>query len=980
MEEKFALTLTAHRRFGDIITPYWIEKQSNKVYYSAKERITEINLSKFEKQLEAHQKEAVKLCEEYNDQTLLKLFSKKKKSVKDFINEVEEEYFENHIRPYIERRIAKLTQLIIRHEIPFFHKVEMNNLHPSDKIIWAGENCSTVFNFSKKEEGTKYFLTIRHKDKTISLTNKHGQVICNDPCILILENTLFRFNDIDGKKLLPFFTKEAVFINKQAEEKYYSSFVLNTIKKYQVNAEGFTVEKQNPKPVAFLFIERDLSQLPVLTLKYRYGPKNLILANRNKGALVSFDKENFSFTCIDRDYGWEKDRHKKLEQLGLLRKNEIYYSPPDISEPETGLYILINWLNEHKSMVENHGFVLEQEKPGQKYYTGEFELTLNVEDYTDWFDVRAYVVLGEIKIPFIALRNHIIKGIREYRLPNNEVFILPEEWFSKYRELFTFSEDVEEGLKIKKQHFTVLQEALSGFDKKAFEQLAEINLESRVQQSPAGLNANLRPYQLEGYSWMVNMQKHKFGTCLADDMGLGKTLQTLALLQHDLLNKKTGNAKSLPGTKPTQLSLFGTSEDMVQTKEKQVGKPTLIILPTSLVHNWLNEINKFLPDCRVSAFVGTSRSDFSEFYHEHDIILTSYGIIRNDLDVISRYPFNFLILDESQTIKNHESKTYQAVMKLKASHKVVLTGTPIENSLSDLWSQMNFLNPGILGDFNFFKNEFITPIESRNDREQQLKLKQLIQPFILRRTKSQVAKDLPELTEQTVFCDMSEDQERFYEIEKSKVRNSILENIGKQGIEKSTMIILQSLTRLRQIANHPSLFDTDYGSDSGKFEDVTRKLENLKSEGHKVLVFSSFVKHLNLIANHLEENHSGYVMLTGATKNREDIIKKFQENEDINYFLISLKAGGVGLNLTAADYVFILDPWWNPAAEQQAISRAHRIGQHNKVMAYRFISNSSIEEKIIRLQDKKNKLADAFVNSNNPFKGITRESLMELFD
>jgi SNF2 family DNA or RNA helicase len=291
---------------------------------------------------------------------------------------------------------------------------------------------------------------------------------------------------------------------------------------------------------------------------------------------------------------------------------------------------------------------------------------------------------------------------------------------------------------------------------------------------------------------------------------------------------------------------------------------------------------------------------------------------------------------------------------------------------------MNFLNRGLLGNFQFFKNEFLNPIESNSDDTQREKLKQLIQPFILRRTKKQVAQDLPELNEHLVFCDMSESQEKFYETEKSKIRNNILDNISQHGIEKSSFIILQALTKLRQIANHPLLIDESFNKNSGKFDDVIRKLENLRNEGHKVLIFSSFVKHLDLLANYFNENKYKFSTLTGSTTDRENVVDEFQTNENIHFFLISLKAGGVGLNLTAADYVFILDPWWNPAAELQAIARAHRMGQKNNVFVYRFISNGTIEEKIVSLQKKKSNLADEFVNNNNPFKGMDKNTVMDL--
>jgi SNF2 family DNA or RNA helicase len=346
--------------------------------------------------------------------------------------------------------------------------------------------------------------------------------------------------------------------------------------------------------------------------------------------------------------------------------------------------------------------------------------------------------------------------------------------------------------------------------------------------------------------------------------------------------------------------------------------------------------------------------------------------------MLKEHEFFYLILDESQNIKNSGSKTYQTITKLKAKHRLVLTGTPIENSLSDLWSQINFLNKGLLGNQAYFKREFITPIEKKNDPEKQTKLQTLIRPFVLRRKKEEVARDLPPLTEQIRYCGMSKEQQTTYEKEKSIIRNNILQNIEKEGIKKSAIVVLQGLTKLRQLANHPSMLNADDEAESGKFDEIFRSLKSLMAENHKVLIFSSFVKHLELLKQKIESEKWKYSILTGQTTKREEVIKKFQEDPENRIFLISLKAGGVGLNLTSADYVFIIDPWWNPAAENQAINRAHRIGQDKKVFVYRFITEDTIEEKIQLLKERKSSLAEKFVNSNNPFQEITQKEIISL--
>lgn len=359
-------------------------------------------------------------------------------------------------------------------------------------------------------------------------------------------------------------------------------------------------------------------------------------------------------------------------------------------------------------------------------------------------------------------------------------------------------------------------------------------------------------------------------------------------------------------------------------------------------------------------------------------MLTTYGTIRNDFDELSKFDFGYIVLDESQVIKNPASKTARVIFRLKADHRVTLSGTPIENSLSDLWSQMHFLNPGLLGEHAFFKRFFATPIQKHDDRQKQEKLQQLIRPFILRRTKREVEKELPELSQEYIYCEMTPEQEQVYQQEKAKIRNFILDNIEKQGIAKSAIIVLKALTRLRQMASHPVLTDKDYQAGSGKFDEVVRNIETLIAEGHKVLVFSSFVKHLRIFTDYFDRQKIGYSLLTGSTRNRAAAIRSFEEEEQRNIFFISLKAGGTGLNLTGAEYVFLLDPWWNPQAELQAISRAHRIGQTRHVMAYRFITIGTVEEKIMLLQQKKSKLADIFINTNNPLKAMNVENIKEL--
>ncbi|MEQ9230459.1 MAG: DEAD/DEAH box helicase, partial [Cyclobacteriaceae bacterium] len=475
-----------------------------------------------------------------------------------------------------------------------------------------------------------------------------------------------------------------------------------------------------------------------------------------------------------------------------------------------------------------------------------------------------------------------------------------------------------------------------------FEQIHEYD-------DPAGFRGELRSYQKAGFNWMKFLDEYAFGGCLADDMGLGKTVQTLALLQSE--------------------------------KENNPGTTSLLVMPTSLVYNWEMEARKFTPQLRILNYTGTNRNKNVEIFGKYDLVLTSYGIARIDTELLKEFYFNYIILDESQAIKNPDSRIASAIRKLKSRRKLILTGTPIENSTMDLWSQMSFVNPGLLGDRKFFQKEFQIPIEKKQDVQKTERLNKLVKPFLLRREKSQVAKDLPEKVENIKYCEMSPSQREFYESEKSAFKNKIFDVIEAEGVRKSHMILLQGLTRLRQIANHPLLVDDMYAGDSGKFEDITYMIQNALGKKHKLLIFSQFVKHLNLVRNFLNQEKIPFAYLDGSTKDRQAEVEKFQTENQINTFLISLKAGGLGLNLTSADYVFILDPWWNPAAEAQAVDRAHRIGQTQKVFSYKFIARDTVEEKILKLQQSKLKLAGDIVTIEEKFmKELSQDDIKDLLE
>ncbi len=528
---------------------------------------------------------------------------------------------------------------------------------------------------------------------------------------------------------------------------------------------------------------------------------------------------------------------------------------------------------------------------------------------------------------------------------DKSVFIIPLEWMNRYKKLADFGKVKDDSILINKGNYTLLKDIVPP------EELVISDKNNITYQPSTKLKATLRPYQEEGVKWLVKHNQNQLGACLADDMGLGKTLQTIATL----VFVKEQLTPVPEETKTIRLDLFS------DPLEFKTHLKALIVMPSSLVFNWAQEIVKFAPHLTITKYTGADRKKLAPYLETYDIILTTYTTLSKDIAALRKITFTYLITDESQQIKNKESKIFKAINDISALHKISLSGTPIENSLSDLWSQMEFINPGMLGSYPFFKEHFKNPIEKYQNEDRIKELKELIEPFILRRTKEQVAKDLPELSEQIIYTEMLSAQETAYESEKSAARNSLL---GIDAISNNKIHILNTLTKLRQLANHPMLLDSNTEYSSGKFNDVSAYLETLAKSDKKVLVFSSFVSHLKLYQEWCKSQDISFVSLTGQTNrsDREKIVNEFQQNDSIFIFFISLKAGGVGLNLTKASYVVLLDPWWNPFIEKQAIARAHRIGQKNNVMVTRFITKNTIEEKILQLQNQKKHLSDEIID------------------
>jgi SNF2 family DNA or RNA helicase len=964
----FALILFQHRLWGSIMLPYMIQKELNRNYYKLSECLSPFPNTETLGSLTSDEREIVKIINEYKDRTLFKFFSKDK-SVKDFLEKITPEKQETFIRPYIERRLFKCFTIARDENIPlYFQKTKAGTLHSEDLLSLCEDNAEPVFRFVRDVEQSAYSLSIEYSGKRIDLRKGSVDIICMAPCIIREDHRIYFVADVEGSKLKPFLLKENILIPKKSEIKYFGGFVLNTINNFKVENSGFEIVELKPEKKALLDLETGLKGNPVLILRYDYHG-NKIFANDLSTSFTVFERkdDNFIFRKYHRDYRWEKQCQEMLGELGFFSDDDINYFPVSLNgKKKNELYTMLEIVNSNYAEIAEYGFLLKS-KLDNNYNLKPVNIEISSKIDNDWFDLKAIVKIAEFSIPFSRFRKNILEGIREFELPDGSIAILPETWFSKYKNIFEFGKSDDDSLRIHKQHFSLLGETFHDTDRTGFERLEKLLVPELVPevQHPEGLNCTMRKYQSDGLNWLIFLQTAGLGGCLADDMGLGKTIQTLAMLQYNkenLLAKERTNVETEP-------SLFDKSETKLTS---------IIIVPASLIYNWENEIKRFVPGINVYSYKGNQRKKSTSYFQNFDIILSSYHTVRQDIDLISSFSFHYIILDESQVIKNPASMLYKTVTRLKSDFKLVLTGTPVENSLTDLWTQLNFVNPGLLGDLAFFRREFAKPIEKMGDDEKEIKLRKIIQPFILRRTKEMVARDLPPVTEQTVFCDMTDEQYKAYDEEKSSVRNSILKSIASAGHEKSAIVVLQGLMKLRQLSNHPVLANDEYTFGSGKFETVLQDMESVISEGHKILVFSSFVKHLALYAGELRKKRIRFAMLTGASTKREKIVNSFQKDPENKIFLISLKAGGVGLNLTAADYVFILDPWWNPASEMQALNRAHRIGQYNSVFVYRYITSNSIEEKIVRLQEKKSKLADIFIASNNPLKDIDIEEILNI--
>jgi len=704
----------------------------------------------------------------------------------------------------------------------------------------------------------------------------------------------------------------------------------------------------------------------------------ITLSEVNDTFLIFTPKWKYEGIILDGDWKEKQELTVRGERYEVLRNKEIEEAfiqeikalHPNFSKQFFGPYFVSfaeakknNWF-----LKIYHGFIerdveilgldmLRHFRYSPHVISTEFGI---IQTEANRITLKLEVGYGSEKVSLSELQKLLWAGQKTIMLKDNSIGVIPEEWLDKYGLFLKHGQVLNKTLIIPQWMLLAIDNAE---EIKVFKPVFSPEWwqkwrryqdpENMVYPVPASISANLRGYQRKGFEWICLLSEIGAGACLADDMGLGKTLQTIAFIAH--LNETNKNGKHL------------------------------IICPATLQYNWLQEFEKFAPDLQISLYKDLNAGLQSFMQGESEIMIASYGAIRSDIEELRFLLWDTIVLDESQNIKNPSAQITRAVYQLNGRCRIALSGTPIMNNTFDLYSQLQFLLPGLFGSQEFFRKEYSTPIDRDGDQKKVQELRKITAPFVLRRTKKQVATDLPEKTETQLICEMGERQRLYYNSIKNQIRDSIFLSIKKEGLAKSKFGVLQGILKLRQICCSPVLNNDEQNdcTDSVKVEVLMEELKtNIK--GHKALVFSQFKGMLHLIAAACEQAGIAYYHFDGDTpvQRRQELVTQFQAADNqVGVFLISLKSGNAGLNLTAADYVFLVDPWWNTAVQQQAIDRTHRIGQTKKVFAYQMICRDTIEERIVAIHQKKMNLSEELITEEDGFiKNLTEDDIAYLFD
>jgi superfamily II DNA or RNA helicase len=736
--------------------------------------------------------------------------------------------------------------------------------------------------------------------------------------------------------------------------------------KVSINFSKTSAVLQSAKPECVLLCRETGDGLGCFII-FRYHEREYPFLRKESLLRLPSPDNDPSIKLVVRNFQYER---LMVQQIALLLKgcpvefnleDDYHYYHDDfdiiIQKP------MLLFLQQHIRPLLDAGYEIRFDN--KKFASGGGKAAIRISSGIDWFSVETSYTDDEgneeaIEIDPLLLKAGIVKTKSGYRA-------LTKEELDKFLSLAKYGLSNKGSLKIARANLSAIHNLYKNKitdDRDTFKSLSNVytKLSSfkgiKKNTVPKNFNATLRNYQQAGFDWLCFLHEYDINGILADDMGLGKTVQTLALLS--------------------------------KLKEKKDLTTSLLVVPVTTIPNWSSELERFAPKLTFARHIGAGRNRNFEDFGEYDILITSYQTLCRDIEKWQEKELDYLILDESQNIKNAKSQSFKAIKLMNARHRLSLSGTPVENNSTELWAQMDALNPGLLGSLNEFTRNFARPIESGGDTEKAKLLRDMVFPFILRRKKEDVLKDLPPKEEIILYAEMEPRQQKIYETLRKAMKKDIEKLLSEDqtgdsnngSINKHYMPILAAMLKLRQIALFPQLVNDRYrGTPSCKFDMLRDYIMEIFEEGHKVLLFSQFVQTLSIIRGYFDEEKINYSYIDGQTKNRAAEIKKFQEKKDVPLFLISLKAGGVGINLTAADYVILFDPWWNPAVENQAIDRAHRIGQQNKVIVYRLIVKNTIEEKILELQKKKKSLADSLISDDtNVFKSLNKEDVLQLFE
>ncbi|TCC97902.1 DEAD/DEAH box helicase [Pedobacter hiemivivus] len=780
-----------------------------------------------------------------------------------------------------------------------------------------------------------------------------------------LDNNLYLIDNPAFLRVIDFFKKhyDKMLIHKSKFDEFYETILskleekvkinysyLKPATKTQIEEKGYDLENEQ------LIYLSESEDFVLITPVMRYSNTEIPVLSRKQ--IIGKDKYGNTFKL-------RRDEEEELQFISNIAKQHPFFEEQLDEEMKMDCFYMhrkhfldIGWFLDAFEAWRSKGITIMGFNKLNNNNLSQFkaDISIKVISGIDWFETVAKVEYNGEAISLKHLHKSIRNKSKFIKLDDGTMGILPDEWVEKFTSYFSAGEVVDDTIHTHKINYNMIAELYEEqlFDEAVKDQLAMYRGKLSGPESiipvkiPDTLNAELRGYQHDGVNWLNFLDDFNFGACLADDMGLGKTIQIIAFI--------------------------------LTQREKSAHNTNLVVVPASLIFNWQAEVAKFAPSIKIRTIYGADRLKNSHEFDQYELILTSYGTLLADINFLKAYRFNYVFLDESQTIKNPDSQRYKAVRLLQSRNKVALTGTPIENNTFDLYGQMSFACPGLLGSKQQFKELYSVPIDQFKETKRAKELQQRISPFILRRTKEQVAKELPDKTEMVIYCEMGTEQRTVYEAAVQDIKDYI-EGVAEDELQKSSMHILQGITRLRQICNSAELLKDDkfYGNASAKMETLLEQIEN-KSPNHKILVFSQFVGMLDLIRKELYERGIAHEYLTGQTRNRAGAVASFQDNPEVRVFLISLKAGGVGLNLTKADYVYIVDPWWNPAVENQAIDRTYRIGQEKNVVAVRLICPDTIEDKIMKLQDTKKDLVDDLIKTETSiYKTLSKKDLLGLF-